>query len=65
MAEDLTTIQVDIATRDLLRQLASEDFRSMTAELRWLVAQERARRYSQPNPVITVEEAQRAAQAAE
>jgi len=46
MAEnnELTTIQTDTETRDFLKELAAADFRSMGSELRWLVAQERARR---------------------
>ena len=57
MAEELTTVQIDVETREVLRGLAGEDYRSMASELKWLVTQEHARRYSQPNPVITVEEA--------
>lgn len=54
---ELTTIQIDVETREILRKIAKEDFRSMAAELQWLVNQETCRRYSQPNPVITVEQA--------
>ncbi len=61
MAEELTTVQVDVATRDKLRVLAKEDKRSMTSEFDWLVDQEFSRRYSQPQPLITVEQAQQAA----
>jgi len=57
MPEELTTVQVDLETSQILGRLAKQDFRSKTSEFRWLVAQELARRYSQPNPVITVEEA--------
>jgi hypothetical protein len=44
MPDELTTIQVDTDTRNLLRALAADDFRSMTSELKWLVTQEISRR---------------------
>lgn len=57
---ELTTVQIDIETREMLRKLAGDDFRSMAAELQWLVNQEWSRRYSQPNPAITLTEAEAA-----
>lgn len=42
--------------------LASDDHRSMTSQIEWLVDQETSRRYSQPNPLISIEEAEKAAQ---
>ncbi len=60
MPDDLTTVQIDVETREVLRSLAKEDLRSMASELQWLVNQEFARRYSRPNPLITVSEALRA-----
>lgn len=40
MTEELTTIQIDVKTREMLRQVASVNERSMTAQLRWMVTQE-------------------------
>lgn len=59
MPDDLTTVQIDVETREVLRSLAKEDFRSMASELQWLVNQEYARRYSRPNPLVTVADALR------
>lgn len=40
MADDtLTTVQIDVATRELLRQLAVKNDRSMAAQLRVMVRQ--------------------------
>ena len=44
MGEELTTVQIDVVTRESLRRLANEDLRSMAAELTWLVNQETSRR---------------------
>jgi len=33
MTDELTTVQIDIETREILRGLAVEDYRSMAAEL--------------------------------
>ncbi len=41
----------------MLKQLAEEDMRSISMEIAWLIRQEWARRYSQPNPVISVADA--------
>lgn len=43
----------------MIRQLATEDMRSIGNEIAWLIKSEFAHRYSTPQPVITVEEAQR------
>lgn len=40
----LTTIQIDTDVRDSIRLLADQDFRSMGAEVRWLVDQELTQR---------------------
>lgn len=61
MTDDFTTVMIDTTTRELLRSLANTDDRSMAAELRWLVNQETARRYSKPNAGITIEQAEQAA----
>ena len=45
----------------MIRILAEQDLRSMGAEVAWLIRQEYARRFSQPNPLVTVAEAQAAA----
>lgn len=55
--ERLVNLQVNARTRQMVRRLAKEDYRSMRAEMEWLAEQELARRYSQPNPLVTVEEA--------
>lgn len=47
----------DVEAGELLRHLADKDMRSMGNEVAWLIRQEYARRYSQPNPVITIEQA--------
>lgn len=47
----------------MLKQLAEEDMRSISMEIAWLIRQEWARRYSQPNPLITVQDAIEAAKA--
>lgn len=38
--EQLTTVQIDVDTREKLRELAQANMRSMAAQLRWLVNQE-------------------------
>ena len=48
-----TTVQINVETRDLLRQLAIKEKRSMTAELSWLVEQEVVR---QQGAVATIVE---------
>jgi hypothetical protein len=61
MKEELVTLQISASYRVILRQFAQLNKRSMKKEFEWIMDQEQARRYSQPNPVITVEEAQAAA----
>lgn len=41
----------------MLKQLAEEDMRSISMEVAWLIRQEWARRYSQPNSAISVADA--------
>jgi len=41
----------------MIRTLADQDLRSMGSQVAWLIRQEWARRHSQPNPLVTVEEA--------
>ena len=41
----------------MAKRLADEDQRSVSSEIAWLIRQEWARRYSQPNPVISVADA--------
>ena len=41
----------------MLNKLAEEDMRSASAEVIWLIRQEWARRYSLPNPLISVADA--------
>jgi hypothetical protein len=50
MADEITTIQIKVSTREKVRALAGEDYRSMAAELEWLVDQEYSRRHPQPDP---------------
>lgn len=49
----------------MIRILAEHDLRSMGAEVAWLIRQEYARRFSQPNELITIQEAITAQQALE
>jgi hypothetical protein len=51
-----TTLQMDKDTRDLLRHLAEEDFRSLPAEIRWLINQEMERRMAAVASEINCEE---------
>ena len=46
----------------MVRVLAEEDMRSIGMQVAWLIRQEYARRFSQPNPLISVEQAQSALQ---
>ena len=47
----------DEEAKAMLNKLAEEDMRSASAEVIWLIRQEWARRYSQPNPAISVADA--------
>lgn len=63
------TIQVNVSmeaeTAALLDKLARESgYENRSPFVRWLIRQEAARRYSQPNPAVTVAEAQAAAEGA-
>jgi hypothetical protein len=46
---------------EMLRKMAELDMRSIGNEVAWLIRQEYARRYSQPNANITIAEAEAAA----
>ncbi len=52
----------DEEAKAMLNKLAEQDMRSASAEVIWLIRQEWARRYSQPNPAISVADAMLAAQ---
>jgi len=52
----------DTETFQMLKSLASEDKRTLGITVALLIRQEYARRYSQPNPLVTVDEAIRAGQ---
>ena len=58
MTDVLTTIQIDIETRETLRKLAGDDFRSMAAELKWMVSQEYARRFVQAAAQVSAPKAE-------
>lgn len=47
----------DEEAKAMLNKLAEDDMRSASAEVIWLIRQEYARRYSQPNPAISVADA--------
>jgi len=47
----------------MVRELAKSDVRSIGGQVAWLIRQEYARRYSQPNELITIESALEAAAA--
>lgn len=51
----------DPEVEQMLKTLAEHDMRSISMEVAWLIRQEYARRFSQPNPLVTVAEAQAAA----
>lgn len=44
----------DEEVKAMLAKLAADDMRSATTEVVWLIRQEWARRYSQPNPAISL-----------
>lgn len=61
MAENSQLIRVsDDEALSMIRILAEQDMRSMGNEVAWLIRQEFARRFSQPNPLVAVAEAQAA-----
>ena len=47
----------DPEARNMIRQMAREDIRSYGDEIAWLARQEWARRYSTPQPCVTVDNA--------
>jgi len=47
----------DEEAKAMLNKLAEDDMRSASAEVIWLIRQEYARRYSRPNPAISVADA--------
>jgi hypothetical protein len=47
----------DVEALEMIRTLSEQDLRSMGAEVAWLIRQEWARRYSRPNPLISVADA--------
>jgi len=47
----------DSEAADMVQKLSEMDVRSMGGEVAWLIRQEYARRFSQPNPCITIEQA--------
>jgi hypothetical protein len=47
----------DEEAKAMLNKLAEQDMRSASAEVIWLIRQEWSRRYSQPNPAISVADA--------
>lgn len=49
--------RVDEETEAMAKRLAVEDKRSVSSEIAWLIHQEWARRYSRPNPLISVADA--------
>lgn len=62
MANNYYMIQMnDTDAAELLKKLAQHDLRTLGNEVAWLIRQEWARRYSQPNPGVTVGEAMEAA----
>lgn len=48
----------DSEAGEMLKKLAENDMRSIGNEIAWLIRQEYARRYSRPNPLVTVGEAE-------
>lgn len=50
----------DEEAKAMLNKLAEEDMRSASAEVIWLIRQEWARRFSAPNTLITVSDAEEA-----
>ncbi|NPV77928.1 MAG: hypothetical protein HPY59_16325 [Anaerolineae bacterium] len=57
--------RVDEEIEAMAKRLADEDQRSVSSEIAWLIRQEWARRYSQPNPAISVADAMLAGDAKE
>lgn len=49
--------RVDQETEAMVKRMSEEDQRSVSSEIAWLIRQEWARRYSRPNPAISVADA--------
>jgi hypothetical protein len=47
-AVKITTVQIDIDTRDMLRELAASDLRTIYGELRWIIRQQHYERFGKP-----------------
>jgi hypothetical protein len=63
MSENETFIRMsDPEAGEMLRKIATDEKRSMGQQNAVLIRQEYARRYSTPQPVVTVAEAQAAAE---
>lgn len=58
------SVVFDTETNDMLKRMANADDRTDSALVRTLVREEFARRYSTPQPAITITEAQAAAEVA-
>jgi hypothetical protein len=50
----------DREAQKMLLKLAKEDMRTLGNQVAWLTRQEYSRRYSRPNPVVTVGDAEAA-----
>ncbi len=50
---DLTTVQIDRDTLEMLRGIAQSEDRSMAAQLRWMIRQEYERRAQMALPLAT------------
>lgn len=51
------TISLDEETLAMLKNLSKESERNVSAYVRWLIKREWERQFSQPQPLITVEDA--------
>ena len=66
MAEEYTQVNINLTLEDarMLDRMAADDaYENRSPFMRRLVRQEWARRYSQPNPIVTLGEAVQAGQA--
>jgi predicted transcriptional regulator len=57
------SVVFDPETREQLSVMAKQDDRTNSALIRTLIRQEYARRFSSPNPAVTIEQATTAAEA--
>lgn len=63
MPEEFTQANVNLTDEDarMMDQMMTEDgYEKRSPFVRWLIRQEYARRYSKPNPLVTVADAQAA-----